>query len=110
MLLGLVWGGIAISVQAERFSHGALVALTGSILTATGILHRNLWDPDSDPLSGTYLLLAILLRVGSVAPVTQKSPPPPAPGAPIDSNENPDTLACDSPQGSPSAADEAPEP
>lgn len=110
LLLGLIWGGIAVSIQTERFSHGALVALAGSVLAATGMLHRNLWDPDFDPLAGTYLVLAILLRVGHVAPVVQKVPPPPGQGSPSDSNGSPDTSACDNPEDSPSAEDEAPEP
>lgn len=110
LLLGLIWGGIAVSVQTERFSRGALVALVGSVLTATGMLHRNFWEPDFDPLAGTYLLLAILLRVGHVAPVVQPPPQQPAEEAPIDSSENPGRPVFDSPGDSPSVEGVAPEP
>ncbi len=110
LLLGLVWGGLAASVQKERFSRAATVALVGSVLTATGVLHRNLWDPDFDPLAGTYLLLAILLRVGDVVPTALRLPPPPAAESPSDNNESPDTSASDSPLDSPSAEAATPEP
>lgn len=103
LLLGLVWGGIAVSVQSERFSRAALVALVGSVLTSTGVLHRNLWDPDFDPLAGTYLLLAILLRVGHAAPAVPLPPPLPAEGSPTDSSENLDSSASDTPADSPLA-------
>ena len=111
LLLGLVWGGIAVCVQEERFSRAALVALLGSLLTATGILHGNLWNPDFDPLAGTYLVLAILLRVGHVAPIIAPKPPqPPASESPSDSSGSPGTKAFDSPADSPSAGDAELEP
>lgn len=110
LLLGLVWGGIAVSVQMERFSNAAFVALVGSVLTATGMLHRNLWDPDFDPLAGTYLLLAILLRVGHVAPIAPLPPQPVAEERPSDSSESPGNSAFDSPADSLSVGDAAPEP
>lgn len=109
LLLALVWGGMAVSVQAGRLGRASLVALVGCLLTGTGVLHRNLWDPDFDALAGAYLLLAILLRVGHVVPgllpAVGAPPPPPALESPPDSSESPDTSACDIPADSPSAAD-----
>lgn len=112
LLLGLVWGGIAVCVQRGRLSAGAAVALGGSVLTATGVLHRNLWDPDFDPLAGTYLVLALLLRAGHLVPHlgVPSAPRPLAEELPSDSSESPDTSASDSPAGNPSVGDAAPEP
>ncbi len=110
LLLGLVWGGIAVSVLSERFSQAALVALVGSVLTSTGVLHRNLWDPDFDPLAGTYLLLAILLRVGHAAPAAQPPQQPLAEPSPSDSSDNLDRSVSDSLGDSPSAPAAALEP
>lgn len=111
LLMALVWGGIAVCVQGDRLSAAAAVALGGSVLTASGILHRHLWDPDFDPLAGTYLLLALVLRVGHLVPhsAAPAAPPPPAQELPTDSNESPGRSASGIPADSPSAAVEAPE-
>lgn len=108
LLLGLIWGGIAVSVQGQRFSKAALVALAGSVLTASGVLHRDLWEPDFDPLAGTYFLLAILLRVGDVALAAQRLPRPPALESPSGNSESPSKSVSDSLGDSPSAVAEEP--
>lgn len=114
LLLALIWGGMAVSVQEGHLVRASLVALLGSLLTATGVLHRNLWEPDFDAMAGAYLLLAILLRVGHVAPgllpAVGAPPRPPAPESPPGNSENPDTSVCDNPVDSPSAAVAKPEP
>ncbi len=112
LLLAMVWGGIAVCVQSDRLSAGAAVALGGCILTATGMLHRNLWDPDFDPLAGTYLVLALLLRAGHLLPhpAGPSVQRPTVEALPSDNNESPDRLVSGNPVDSPSVADAAPEP
>lgn len=112
LLIAMIWGGIAVCVQGDRLSAAAGVALGGSVLTATGVLHRHLWDPDFDPLAGAYLMLALVLRVGHLVPHSAglAAPSPRAGGSPLHSSENPGSLASDIQADSPVAADEAPAP
>jgi hypothetical protein len=101
LLVGLIWGGIAVTAQAGRMGTAAWVCLAGSLLTYTGLLHRNLWHPDFDPLAGAYLVTGILLRIGYVmrSEAAKATSPlaPLDPATPFDSSGNPDTSACDTP-------------
>ena len=102
LFLGLVWGGLA-----EAFSHRYLglasgMALLGSVLAATGLLHRGEWNPDFDPLAGGYLLMAVVLHLGWLLPSASPPPPPPVPDEPSDSSENPGRSAFGIPAGNPS--------
>ena len=110
LVVSLIWGGIAVTAHSDRLGKAAWVCLAGSLLASTGMLHRNVWDPDFDPVAGAYLFTAILFRIGYVmraeAPATSEPPPPLVPELPSDSSESPDKTACDSPVDSPSVGDE----
>lgn len=114
LLVGLVWGSIAVTARADRLGEAAWVCLAGSLLAYTGMLHRNLWDPDFDPQAGAYLVTAVLLRIGHVmragAAAESVPQPPPAELLPPDSSESPDKLACDTPADSPLVEDAPPAP
>lgn len=107
LLVGLVWGGLAVTAQAGRWDQAARVALLGCILAYTGILHHNLWQPDFDPVAGTYLAAAVLMRIrhvmSSVPPKERELPPPAGPEPPDDSTGSPGTLAFGIPADSRSA-------
>lgn len=90
LLTGLIWGGLALTASSGEFGKAAWVALGGSLLAFTGVLHHNVWNPDFDPVAGGYLLLAVLLRIGWVVRLAEaRAVLPPVAGAESgDSSEN----------------------
>lgn len=91
-LVGLVWGGMAVTLLRGTPNQTAWVCLAGSLLSWSGILHQARWAPDFDPMAGTYLVLAILFRIGHVIrtelPKDHAPPEPVAPDLPSDSSDS----------------------
>jgi hypothetical protein len=102
LLVGWVWGGMAEGLAQRHLGQAAGMAIVGSLLAATGLLHRGIWNPDFDPLAGGYLLLALVLHLGWLLPTVAPPGPPPEPPQPSDSSESLSTSAFGIPAGNPS--------
>jgi len=62
LLIGLLWGGLAMMIEVGRYDRAAWISLMACLVASTGMLHGGRWEPDFNLWSLTYFVLGAALR------------------------------------------------